>query len=68
VALVTLVTALGVNWAEQGEYFAFDAYFAEDFVRENLSALIWAAFACWTFAWIGMRQRLQVDEAGRSIG
>jgi hypothetical protein len=57
-----LVTALALERAIYGPGYFADYYFAEDFFRENFSALLWAAFACWTFVWMGMRARLKTHE------
>ncbi len=61
VVLVTVISALGVEWADFGQEYFSDRYFAEDFIQMSISPLIWTAFACWTFVWLGMRARLRAD-------
>lgn len=57
-----LVAALVLERLINGPGYFADYYFAEDFFRQNLNALLWAAFACWTFVWIGMRGRTRAHE------
>lgn len=63
----TVVSALAVERAIYGPGFFADYYFAEDFFVENVSAVLWAAFACWTFVWLGMRARLRAHERGGGV-
>lgn len=66
VVVLTVLMALGVERASYGPGYLEDYYFAEGFIRDSLSAVLWAAFACWTFVWLGMRARLRGQgEGGR---